>query len=41
VSGTWTAGEADDFHRHLETGSRLVAYDEHFQHVPGILVESP
>lgn len=25
----------------LETGSRLLAYDEHFEHVPGVIVESP
>ena len=25
----------------LETGSRLVAYDAHFERVPGILMESP
>ena len=25
----------------LETGSRLLAYDSHFEHVPGVIVESP
>ena len=25
----------------LETGSRLLAYDAHFEHVPGVIVESP
>lgn len=25
----------------LETGARLIAYDEHFEHVPGVLIESP
>ena len=25
----------------LETGSRLLAYDEHFEHIPGVIVESP
>ena len=25
----------------LETGTRLVSYDAHFQHVPGLLVISP
>ena len=25
----------------LETGSRLLAYDLHFEHVPGVFVESP
>ena len=25
----------------LESGSRLVAYDEHYAHVPGLLVETP
>lgn len=25
----------------LENGGRLVAYDDHFRHVPGLVVESP
>ncbi|MBQ36276.1 MAG: VapC toxin family PIN domain ribonuclease [Gemmatimonadaceae bacterium] len=25
----------------LETGSRLLSYDSHFEHVPGLIVESP
>ena len=25
----------------LETGSRLLGYDAHFEHVPGVIVESP
>jgi len=25
----------------LETGGRLVSYDAHLQHVPGLLIESP
>ena len=25
----------------LETGSRLLSYDAHFEHVPGVIVESP
>ena len=25
----------------LETGSRLLGYDSHFEHVPGVIVESP
>jgi tRNA(fMet)-specific endonuclease VapC len=25
----------------LETGARLVSYDDHFQHVPGLIVLSP
>jgi len=25
----------------LETGSRLLTYDAHFEHVPGVIVESP
>lgn len=31
----WVAATA------LESGARLVTYDDHFQHVPGLLVESP
>ena len=25
----------------LETGSRLLGYEAHFEHVPGVIVESP
>lgn len=31
----WVAATA------LELGARLVTYDEHFQHVPGLVVERP
>jgi predicted nucleic acid-binding protein len=31
----WVAATA------METGARLVTYDDHFQHVPGLLVDSP
>lgn len=31
----WVAAAA------LECGARLIAYDSHFSHVPGLLIESP
>lgn len=31
----WVAAAA------LETGARLIAYGDHFRHVPGLLIESP
>jgi predicted nucleic acid-binding protein len=35
TNDVWIAAAA------LENGGRLIAYDDHFRHVPGLIVESP